>query len=162
MKKIVLILIALSLICLTLSGCIHWKTSVNYELMHDISSIKSIGIYSAELFDVTAPGNPCGELLGEIPSDQFAVFTAELTDRSFVDSHLILLFPAAYDPNLFYGDPIVKIEYHNGHFELISNGIQSEFQQSEQCSDWTGYSVDEEQWQAFLRKWVEMSKSTND
>jgi len=165
MKKIVLTLILLSLICISFSGCIHWETSVDYELLHDVSNVQSIRIYSSDdseiAYDYSDPVDPCGDLLGEIPSDRFAVFTEELTGLSFTESHLIILFPAAYDPNFYYGNYIVKIEYYDGSCELISDCIQRQFRLNEKYPDTIRYGVEMESWLDFLQNWVNISDQTN-
>ena len=164
MKKTILTVILLSLICTTLVGCIQWETPVSYELIHDPSDIKSIRIFitdddSEVLYDYSDPDDPCGELLGEIPSEQFSAFTNELSGLSFVESHLIILFPVAYDSNFYYGSYIVKIEYHDGSCELISEYIQRQFRGNEKYPDTTRYNTEYETWLAFLRNWVEIPDS---
>ena len=81
MKKIVLALIVFSIICMVLTGCIHWETSVDYKLLHDTSQIQSIRIYKTKSgigYNYSDPIDPCSALLGEISSDQVADFVEEL------------------------------------------------------------------------------------
>lgn len=158
MKKTILTVVLLSLICISLTGCIHWETQECYELIDDVSEIKSICIYSAaDDYNYSDPDEPCGELLGEIPSDQFTAFAEELTGLSFVEQHMILLFPVTYDPNFSYGNYIIKIEYHDGRCELISDIIQYQFRANKKYPYHTSYVTEQEQWLAFLQNWVELS-----
>ena len=162
MKRTFQTLVLMSLICVILTGCIHWQTSEIYELKHDISEIKSIRIYStADNYSYSDPIEPCGELLGEIPAEQYAQFTEELTGLSFVESHMILLIPDSYDPNFYYGYYIVKIEYHDGSWELISDIIQRQFSANDRISSTTRYSTAQESWLAFLQNWVELPDLNN-
>ena len=161
MKKTILTIALVSLICLSLAGCIHWETPVSYDLMQDISNIKSIRVYGTDdgsevLYDYSDPNDPCRVLLGEIPSEQYAVFTEELRGLSFVEPHLIILFPVTYDPNFYYGNYLVKIEYHDGSCELISDVIQKRFSIDEKYPDSSDYNTEYEAWLAFLRNWVEL------
>ena len=160
MKKIVLALIVFSIICMVLTGCIHWETSVDYKLLHDTSQIQSIRIYKTKSgigYNYSDPIDPCSALLGEISSDQVADFVEELTALPFTESHLILLFPAAVDPNFYYGNHIVKVEYLDGSCELISYCIQRQFPLNEKYPDTTRYGTENEQWLDFLQNWVDIS-----
>ena len=159
MKKIIMVLLLISLVSTLLTGCIQWETAEKHELLQDTSNIKSIRIYSENtdsLYNYSDPNEPCGELLGEIPADQYAVFTKELTELSFTEHHLIFLFPVTYDPNFYYLGPIIKIEYNDGSCELISDSIQRQFRVNEKYPDTIEYGVEEECWLAFLQKWVEI------
>ena len=158
MKKIIIVVLLISLVSTLLTGCIQWDTSVQYELLQDISNIKSIRIYNENemSYDYSDPVEPCGELLGEIPSEQFDAFTKELTGLPFLEHHIIFLFPVAYDPNFYYLGPIVKIEYNDGSCELISDSIQRQFKVNEEYPDTIQYGVEEECWLAFLRNWVDL------
>ena len=160
MKKIVLTVIAVSIVCMFLSGCIHWETEVNYELLHDISQIQSIRVYDEDYsdgaYDYSDPVDPCGDLLGEISSDQFDNFVKELTELPFTESHLIILFPVTYDPNFYYGEYIVKIEYFDGSCELISDWLSRQFRLNERYPNTIRYGVDNEVWMDFLQKWVDI------
>ena len=164
-KKIVSVML-LFFICVSLGGCIRWETPVHYGLMHDLSEIKSIRIYctdddSEKLYNYSDPDDPCRVLLGEISSDQFAPFTEELIGLSRTESHLIFLFPVTYDPNFYYGNYLVKIEYHDGSCELISDLMQSQFKVDEKHPDVTRYAPDQEAWLAFLQNWVTLPDVNN-
>ena len=159
MKKIILTMVLLAVVCSILSGCIHWETPAAYELLQDPSNIQSIRIYAEKdtLYDYSDPNEPCGELLGEIAPEQFTVFTQELTALPFIKQHLIILFPVALDPNFYYFGPIVKIEYGDGSCELISCAIQNQFTVNEKYPDAFRCHLDDEPWLAFLQNWVDLS-----
>ena len=161
MKKIILSVLLFSLICTSLVGCIHWETPVRYELMHDHSNIKSIRIYSASesSYNYSDPNDPCGELLSEVSSEQFAAFAEKLSGLSFAEQHMILLIPVTYDPNFYYGNYIVKVEYHDGSCELISDIMQRQFRVDEKYPDMTRYGIEQEPWLAFLQNWVDFSNT---
>ena len=158
MKKFVLSAILLSILCLSLSGCIHWETPVSYKLLHDVSEITSIRIYRTDntSYDYEDPEDPLGEMLAEIPTEEFASFTKELTDLSFVKNHVIILFPVTIDPNFYYGNHIVKVEYQDGSCELISYSIQRQFIVGEKYPNLTRYTAENESWLAFLRNWADI------
>ena len=166
MKKITIVLILLSLVSAFLVGCIQWETPEKYTLIHDSSGINSIRIYqdnyeafyqaNGKIYNYSDPNEPCGALLGEIPAEQYATFAKELTGLSFTKHHIIFLFPVSYDPNFYYGNYIVKIEYHDGSCELISDVIQRQFRVNEKYPDTLQYSADDEAWLAFLQNWVEL------
>ena len=163
MKKIIIVLLLISLVSTLLTGCIQWETAEKYELLQDTSNIKSIRIYSENtdseiLYNYSDPTEPCGELLGEIPSGQYDAFVEELLGLSYVDHHIIFLVPAAYDPNFYYLSPIVKIEYYDGSCELISSAIQRQFNVNEEYPDVTDYDVDDDAWNTFLGKWAALSE----
>ena len=161
MKKIIVSIILWSLICISLIGCIHWETSVTYELMYDISEIKSIRIYGSDfsegVYDYSDRNDPCKELLSEIPSEEFALFAEELTALSFVESHMILLIPVTYGTNFYYGNYIIKVDYCDGSCELISDMIQRQFIANKQHPDVTKYQTTHESWLAFLQNWADIS-----
>lgn len=166
MKKIIIFVLLISLVSTLLTGCIQWETSEKYELLQDIINIKSICVYqdnyeefyeaNGRSYNYSDPDEPCGALLGEIPTEQYVAFAEELTGLSFTDHHIIFLFPVTYDPNFYYAGPIVKIEYYDGSCELISRIIQRQFSINEKYSDLTRYGAKEEAWYTFLRNWVEL------
>ena len=160
MKKIAVSLIVLLVICMVLSGCIHWETPVNYKFMQDVSNIQSIRIYKTNdseiLYDYSDPDDPCGLFLAEIPSEQFALFMEKFAGLSFHKSHLIILFPVTYDPNFYYGEYIVKIVYHDGSCELISDCNQRQFRLNEKYPDDIRYGCDRDQWEAFINQWTKL------
>ena len=158
MKKIILSLIVLSIICMALSGCIHWETPANYKLMQDASNVQSIRIYKEKVSEVaynySDPDDPCGMLLGEVPSEEFSLFKEKLEALSFHESHLIILFPVTYDPNFYYGEYIVKVVYRDGSCELISDCNQRQFRLNEKYPDDIRYGCDRDQWKAFVKQWI--------
>ena len=168
MRKIIAVILLIALACTLLSGCIQWQTKAEYTLLQDVSNIKSIRVYqdsmdtfyeeNGRMYNYSDPNEPCGALLGEIPADQYAVFTAELTGLSFVEPHIIFLVPVTYDPNFYYLSPIVKIEYYDGSCELISSAIQRQFNVNEEYPDVTDYDVDDDAWNTFLGKWAALSE----
>ena len=160
MKKILSIVFVFSLICASLTGCIQWETPATYALMNEFSSIESIRIYQSDYpYKYSDPDDPCSEMLAEIPADQFAAFTEELTGLSFKNEHLIILFPVTFDPNFYYGDYIVKITYNDGSCELISNVVQRQFRVDKKYADTTDYIAENEAWLAFLQNWADISNS---
>ena len=167
MRKIIPVVLLVALTCTLLTGCIQWQTKAEYTLLQDISNIKSIRVYqdnmdafyeaNGRLYNYSDPNEPCGDLIGEIPSDQYAAFTKELINLSFVEHHIIFLFPVAYDPNFYYSGPIVKIEYYDGSCELISRIIQNQFPINRKYPTSTDYSVEnDDDWYRFLQNWVEL------
>ena len=158
MKKTILTVILISLICMSLVGCIHWETPVSYDLMNDSSKIQSIRFYrtNQDSYNYSDPNDPCGELLGEITSEEFATFEEELNALLFAQQHLIILFPVAYDPNFYYGDHIVKVEYQDGSCELISYCIQYQFDENGECINCTRYIAEQKIWLPFLKNWVDI------
>lgn len=166
MRKIIPVVLLVALTCTLLTGCIQWQTKAEYTLLQDVSNIKSIRVYqdsmdtfseeNGRMYNYSDPNEPCGTLLGEIPADQYAVFTAELTGLSFVEHHIIFLVPVAYDPNFYYGDTIIKIEYYDGSCELISCFIQRQFSINEKYPDTTWYDTEDDAWDAFLQNWVDL------
>ena len=155
MKKLVLLLFLILLLSVFVTGCIYWETPVTYNLMYEPSEIVSIRIYEvAKEYSYSDPIAPCGELLAEIASDDYSVFADELSQISFTNSHLIILFPVTYDPNFYYGRYIAKIEYRDGSCELISYVIQRQFDVNQKYPDTTRYTTEQDIWLAFLRKWA--------
>ena len=163
MRKIISVMLLLSLVCVCFTGCISWETPVKYELMHDVSEILSIRIYCTDdgsdvVYNYSDPDDPCRILIGEIPSEHYSNFVEELVGLSFSESHMILMVPLPIDPNFYYGKYLVKVEYIDGRCELISNPLSYQFEANGDISKLIRYSIDRELWLSFLQNWVDIEE----
>ena len=149
-KRFVIVVLALSMM-FTLSGCIYVTIDEYYEIAHDTPEIESIALYMTSQEEDAQINELIETPVAEISPDDFDEFVDDLEKLPFVNGMYIML--AAMDPSFFFGDYVIKINYKNDDYELISN---SSFQQVYYANgeiDDLHYSIDDTAWAGFLQKY---------
>lgn len=88
-----------------------------------------------------------------LPEEQTEEFFEDLAKIRFRDYIIIVL--AAIDPSFYFGDWVVRINYTDGSFDLLSNGGYNEsYDMNGELSDANHFSCDDEEWYAFIYKYI--------
>ena len=147
----VLSLILAALISLT--GCVVIPRYKNYD---DINRER---LSSVDIYDLRNSETHYSDFLKtETPvytltNDQLDSFFSDLADIRFTDHIIIVL--AAVDPSFWYDDWVVRINYTDGSYSLISCGGYGEnYDVNNQAVDSNHYGCDDDEWQQFIGKYV--------
>ncbi len=154
MKRIRYILAALLpfiLICLFCS-CIIIPLTKYYDL--DTASVSSVEIYDlrqarshySDFLDSETPAYT-------IPEEQTEEFFEDLSKIRFTDHIIIVL--AAIDPSFVFDDWVVRINYTDGSFDLLScDGYNEAYDSDGNFSDSNHFSCDNDEWHAVIFKYL--------
>jgi len=152
MKRCILSVLMIFTVIFTLSSCIIIPEYKNFEI--DPATIASIEIYDLRESDTrgeafledTSP-------VYEIPDEEIDDFTSDLAEIDFTRYIIIVL--AAIDPSFNYGDFVVRINYTDGSFELLSDGGWGQtFDQDGEAISGHHYGCDDEEWEEFIGKYL--------
>ena len=118
-----------------------------------------VSIASVEFYDLRqAENHYVGFLDTEtpnytLPEEQKEEFFEDLAKINFKDYIIIVL--AAIDPSFYFGDWVVRINYTDGSFTLLSNGgYNVSYDPSGEHVDANHWSCDDEEWYAFIYKYI--------
>ena len=138
MKKLRLawILLLIFVLLISLNGCVIIPRHMNYDDINreQVSSVDIYDLYKSE-------SNYSDFLTTETPvytltNDQLDSFLSDLADIRFTDYIIIVL--AAVDPSFSYGDWVVRINYTDGSYSLIScDGYGETYDANNQVVDTT-------------------------
>lgn len=135
-----------------LSGCIMIPRYKHYDI--DLENTSTIEIYDlrnneshdSDFLETEAP-------VYIIEKEQMEDFLNDLCDIQFTD--IIIITIAAIDPSFYYDDWVVRINYTNGSYSLISCGGYGEtYNENNQVTNKNHYSCDEDEWEEFIGKYV--------
>ena len=152
MKRCILSVLMIFTVIFTLSSCIIIPEYKNFVI--DPATIASIEIYDLRESDTrgesfledTSP-------VYEIPNEEIDDFTSDLAQIEF--TRYIIITLAAIDPSLNYGDFVVRINYTDGSFELLSDGdFGQTFDQDGEVISGHRYGADSEEWEEFIGKYL--------
>lgn len=156
MKRIfMLALITVLLIC-TLSACIMIPRRKNFEI--DPETVASVEFY--DLREYKGP-EESAFLKTEVPvytlpTGSTAAFLSDLGDIRFSDTIIITI--AAIDPSFRYGEWVVRINYTDGSFQLLSDGGYGEsFDANGERTSSHHFSPKDERWSALMEKYLPQS-----
>jgi len=152
MKRTVLLTITMLLMISTLTSCIVIPRYKRFEIDAD-------QVASVEIYDLCENETFGGEFLKteaavyEIPKERVSDFFNDLSKIRFFDTIIIVLAPT--DPSFYYDTWVVRINYRDGSYELLSSdGYGEVYYQNGEVKDSHHYSCDNEEWWAFIEKYV--------
>ena len=135
---------------ISLTSCI--VTYKYYDI--DSEDVLSVGIY--DLRDSETHYNDFLESetpVYTIEKEQMADFLNDLSDIRFSDTIIITL--AAVDPSFYYGEWVVRINYTDGSYSLISCGGYGEsYDINNKVTDSNHFSCEDDEWEQFIGKYV--------
>ncbi len=158
--KCIFILLVLFVTLTLFSGCVVIPMHKQYNDIN-VNSVASVEIYDLRK-SVT---NYNTFLKTESPvytinDDQTENFFDDLGDIRFTDHIIIVL--AAVDPSFHYGDWVVRINYNDGTFCLIScAGYGETYNSNNEVIDSNHYSCDDEEWEQFIKKYIPQETYNN-
>ena len=149
-KRVFLISILFLTILVFLSGCV--STYKYYDI--DLENVSSIEIYDlrnsetyySDFLDLETP-------VYTIEKEQMEGFLFDLSNIRFSDTFIIAI--VATDPSFSYGEWVVRINYINGSYSLIScGGFGENYDSNNQVTDTNHFGCDDEEWKQFIGKYV--------
>ncbi len=140
LRSIALVLTIASL--LSLCGCFYFRYDQEDLVPEDVRSIQFYDICEAEEHNSEAVLSE--EPFYTLPTEQHEAFLKELRKLRFQD---VLILFAASDPSFSYGDYVLRIDYHDGTFKLLSCGGYNEtFDKNGKQTGGDHYACDAVQW----------------
>ena len=139
-------------ILISFSSCVWIPRYTKYHIDND--SLTSVDIYDLR----KSTTNDSRFLKLETPvytltEEQIPDFVEDLESLWFDDSIFLVL--AAMDPSFHYGDWVVRLNYNNGSYTLISSGGYGEtYNAAGEVIDSNHYSYDDEKWEKFVLRYL--------
>ncbi len=150
--RFVLILSVVSIMLNSLVGCIIIPQYTYYDDI-DREQVSSVDIYDLRNGDHSARFLETEVSVYTLTEYQLDSFFSDLADIRFANHIVIVL--AAVDPSFYYDDWVVRINYTDGSYCLISCGGYGEtYDANHQVIDSNHYSCDDEEWNQFIGKHV--------
>lgn len=139
-------------IFVSLTSCIVIPRYKYYKI--DSETVSSIEIYDLRNSDTHYSGFLETETpVYAIEQEQIADFLKDLSDIRFSDSIIITI--AAIDPSFVYDDWVVRINYSNGTYALIScDGYGQTYDENDEAIDGNHFGCDDDEWKQFISKYV--------
>ena len=141
----------LSSLLLVLSGCISVPVYKNHTFSHD--DVASVSIYDLRESDTHYSGfHEKQEPVYTVPQEQLDDFLTDLSDIRFSDS-IIIFTIAAVDPSFTFDDWVVRVNYKDGSFDLISCDYYNEqYDENGNCTDRDHFGSDNEFWNDLIKE----------
>ena len=145
------VMLILSIFC-SLTGCFVIPLYNNYQISSD--SVSSIEVYDLrnndsyfeEFLKTESP-------VYTIPKDQVDDFLNDLSLIRFCDTVFITI--AAVDPGFYYGSWVVRVNYNDTSYRLISDDHYStHFDKNDELISSNHYGCDAVEWKDLLAKYV--------
>ena len=151
MKKIRLIslfILASTLLC-AFTGCITRRTRVNDIVEADVASIQIYGLLPEER---TKGFHETIEPTVTLDSAQHGEFLEGLAKMKFSDTIILL---GASDPSFHFGPYVVRLNFTDGSFRLISSqGYWETYDPQGNYVSKDHYGCDDDDWYAFLKPYL--------
>lgn len=147
MKHAFLLCTLLSALLISLSSCVIIPRYKTYDI--DAETVSSAEIHQLGTEDYF-PGEET--LVQTVEGDQLEDFLSDLSDIRFSD---IIIFPMAMDPGFDFGNWVVRINYTDGSYALISDGGYGEtYDGNDSRTDLNHYDCDSDKWNAFINNYL--------
>ena len=150
-KRLVVLLLTVAILSF-FTSCIWIPRKTNYDINED--ALSSVEIYcldnnSSHYDDFVETEQP----IYTLKEDQIDGFIDELENIRFDDSIFIVL--AAMDPSFYYGEWVVRINYDDGSYDLIScDGYGATYDENGLIVSTNHYSYDDEKWEEFVKSYL--------
>ena len=151
MKRVAICLLLLALVSV-LTGCVIIPVEEHYDVP------KKEQVHSVEIYDLREVSAEMRLPEGLTPvytlqKSQLESFWKDLKEISFTDHIIIVL--AAVDPSFSFGDWVVRINYRDGNYTLLSSaGYNVTFNAQGKQEDRNHWSCDDEEWEQFVLKYL--------
>ncbi len=146
--KSFLTLLLLLGVLLSLSGCIVLTFEKYYD---DIDREK---LSSVEFFDLRNGQTLLDPSAHILPAEEADPFLDDLAKIRFEDKMVIVL--AAVDPSFEWGEWVVRLNYTDGTYTLISNkGYGASYDANDKNIDTNHYGCADEEWYTLIEKYVQ-------
>ena len=151
MNKCVVIFIVLTVLAISLSGCVTLRNRIDDI---DVKNVSSINIYDLRessdhesgFYEKIAPVYTLEETI-------FNDFFDTLDEIVFTDT--LILLPVAADPSFYYSSWVVRINFSDGSYRFISCGGYGEsFDSSGNITNRNHYGCDYDEWEQFIVKYL--------
>lgn len=146
-KHAFLLCILLFSLLISLSSCVIIPRYMTYDI--DAETVSSAEIHQLGKEDYL----PSEEtLIQTIEGDQLEDFLSDLSDIRFSD---IIIFPAAMDPSFAFGTWVVRINYTDGSYALISDrGYGETYDENDSRTDLNHFDCDNDKWNQFIKDYL--------
>ena len=147
----VLLTVLLAAQLAVLSSCIWVPKYASYDIAEE--KLASVDIY--DLRDCSSRADFYESEFSDytLKAEQIDGFVAALESLRFDDSTFFVL--AATDPNFTYGDWVVRLNYTDGTYTLISSdGFGATYDQDYNVIDSNHYSYDDKKWEQFVCQYL--------
>lgn len=152
-RKITVFLLLLVFTSVSLSGCIIIPISRYYD------DIDTESVTSVDFYDLNGVQNQSSYFFEEVEpvytmqNEGIEDFWDDLADIRFKDAIVIVL--AAVDPSFYYDRWVVRINYKDGTFMLIScDGYGEIYSKDGKVIDSNHFGCDNDEWHSFVEKYV--------
>ena len=152
----VLILLLIVQTAIFASGCIAFTTKEKYGANEiEPEKVSSVDIYDISSYEHKFSGssflNDDIEPVYALPDDEIESFLSDLSGIIFKKTHIVFVL-GAVDPSFHYGDYVVRINFSDGGFRLISDGGYNEvFDADGEFTTCDHNRCDHEEWEAFIK-----------
>ena len=157
MKQTFIIPILSLTMIIFLAGCIMIPRYKYYDI--DSEKVSSIEIYDLrnykELSDncLQSPTTVYTVPVYILEEDKMSDFLSDLSDIRFSDA-IVITF-AAVDPSFDFGDWIVRINYTDGAYSLIScGGYGEDYDANDQITKTNHFDCEDDEWEQFIGRYV--------
>lgn len=148
--RYIALFLSLVMIAPLLSGCVTFRARRDYTKADNVASI--------DIYEIDDPEERYPEFLEDweptytLEESQHEEFLAELAEFRF--SNTIILI-AANDPCFCYAPLVVRINFTDGSYRLISShGYSRHYDANGEVIDGDHCGCDSEEWQAFVTKYL--------
>ena len=141
-------------LCILLLGLLASFSSCVIIPIYKTYDIDAETVSSAEIHQLDKENYFPGEetLVRTVEGDQLEDFLSDLSDIRF---STIIVFPASMDPSFNFGNWVVRINYTNGSYALISDGGYGEaYDENDSRTDLNHYGCDSDKWNAFINNYL--------
>lgn len=151
-KRVLLISVLFLVILVSLTGCIIIPTYKQYDI--DAETVSSVEIYDlrnsdTHYSDFLASQTP----VYTVEQDQTSDFLSDLSGIRFSDAIIIAI--AAIDPSFVYDDWVVRINYTDGSYSLIScDGYGETYDANDQVIETNHFGCEDDEWKQLIGKYV--------
>ena len=151
MKRCLALLLLLATMLL-LSGCIIIPVEQFYDDI-ETERVVSVEIYDLREHSVRSKLPEGEEPAYTLPEAQIDDFCTDLSQVEFTEHIIIVL--AAIDPSFSFGDWVVRVNYDDGGYMLISNGGYNITMDADRLkSSRNHWDADSTQWQELIQKYL--------
>ncbi len=145
--KLFLGIVLLLGVLFSLSGCIVLTFDKHYD------DIEKEQLTSVQFYDLRGDENFSNALLYTLPEDQTDAFLEELAEIRFEETMVIVL--AAVDPSFEWGNYVLRLNYTDGTYALISSeGYGETCDANGEVIDINHYGCNEKEWNSLIKKYI--------
>lgn len=151
-KHMILISVISFTLLISLTSCIIIPRHKYYDI--DFEKVSSIEIYDLRSSETHYSDFIKSETpVYTIEEDKMADFLSDLSNIRFSDTIIITI--AAIDPSFCYDDWVVRINYNDGSYFLIScDGYGENYDENDKVTGTNHFSCEDDEWKEFIARYV--------